>query len=206
MILDLGLIDYEDCYRKQKELVRRRKLGEIEDSLIIAEHNAVFTIGRSGKADNLLVSPEFLEKLGVKVLKVDRGGDITFHGPGQLVFYPIIDLKAGIKDLHLYLRNLEEAVIRFLDGYGVNGIRVAGRTGVWSSGAKIASIGIAASDWITYHGAAININTDLNFFSMINPCGMKDVKMTSMSEISGGFIDMREAGRRMSDEFYACVA
>ena len=201
MILDLGLIDYEDCYRKQKELVRRRKLGEIEDSLIIAEHNAVFTIGRSARADNLLVSPEFLEKLGVKVLKVDRGGDITFHGPGQLVFYPIIDLKAGIKDLHLYLRNLEEAVIRFLDGYGVSGIRVAGRTGVWSCGAKIASIGIAASDWVTYHGAAININTDLNFFSMINPCGIKDVKTSSLSVILNKTVNMAEAKEKLLFNF-----
>ena len=201
MILDLGLIDYEDCYRKQKEFVRRRKLGKIEDSVIIAEHNAVFTIGRLGSADNLLVSPEFLERRGVKVLKVDRGGDITFHGPGQLVLYPIIDLKSGIKDLHRYLRNLEEVLIRYLDGYGVRGIRVAGKTGVWSKDEKIASIGIAASDWVTYHGAAININTDLNFFSMINPCGIKDIKMSSLAVILNKPVNIAEAKERLLFNF-----
>jgi len=197
MILDLGLTDYEDCYRIQKEFVRLRKLGEVDDSVIITEHNPVFTIGRSGSSDNLLVPESGLSELGVKVLNIDRGGDVTFHGPGQLVAYPIVDLKAAGKDLHGYLRDLEEAAIRFLNDYSVCGERIEKKTGVWVSGGKIASVGVGASNWVTFHGLSVNINCDLSFFSMINPCGMKDVEMTSLARIKGQEIEMREARDRL---------
>lgn len=201
MIFDLGLIDYEEAYKIQKQLVRRRKLGEIGNSVIIAEHPPVFTIGKSGKRENLLVSGEILEKEGIKVLSVDRGGDITFHGPGQLVIYPIMDLRDRGKDLHKYLRDMEGLAINFLHDYSVSGRRVIDRTGAWTDKGKIAFIGIAASDWITYHGLSININCGLKFFSMIRPCGLKDVEVTSLNVILNRDINMPEAKGRLLQHF-----
>ncbi len=192
MLIDLGLIDYEECYAIQKDIVRRRRSGEIGDTLILAEHNEVFTIGRAGCIDNLLIPDDMLLSNSLKVLRVDRGGDITFHGPGQLVAYPVIDLKNAGRDLHSYLRGLEEAAIRLLNDYGINAERVPGKTGVWVSGKKIASVGVGASNWVTFHGLSVNINCDLNFFSMINPCGMKDVEMTSLERLKGQKIRMGE--------------
>ena len=193
MILDLGLIGYEDGYRTQREMVARRKLGEIDDSLILAEHEPVFTIGRTGSKENLLADEAVLAAQGIKVLTVDRGGDITFHGPGQLVAYPVIDLRASCGDLHRYLRYLEEAAIGFLRGYSVPAGRMRGKTGVWTAGRKIASIGIGASNWVTYHGLSINVNVDLAFFSMIHPCGLKGVEMDSLHRLLSRRIDMAEA-------------
>ena len=201
MIEDLGIVDYDKAYAIQKELVARRKVGEISDSIILAEHKPVFTIGRSGHRDNLLVDEIYLRKLGATIVDVDRGGDITFHGPGQLVAYPIIDLKTRGKDLHRYMRNLEEVCINFLADYKVKGERAAGKTGVWVGGEKIASIGIAASDWVTYHGAAINIGCDLNFFSMIHPCGMRGIRVTSLKKILDRDIIMAEAKDRFVEHF-----
>ena len=201
MLIDLGLIDYEDCYKIQKDLVRKRRSGEIEDTLILVEHNEVFTIGRTGGMENLLVPDETLFASGIKVLRVDRGGDITYHGPGQLIAYPIIDLKDAAKDLHAYLRGLEEAAIRFLDDYLVRGERIAGKTGVWVAGRKIASVGVGSSNWVTFHGLSININCDLKLFSMINPCGMHDVEMTSLERIKGQKISMSEAKKYIVSRF-----
>jgi lipoyl(octanoyl) transferase len=201
MILDLGLIDYEEAYRVQKELVARRRLGEIDDTIILAEHRPVFTIGRSGSRANLLADEKLLDQRGIKVLSVDRGGDITFHGPGQIVAYPVIDLKPKFRDLHRYMRCLEEAVIVFMGSYSVAAVRAPGKTGVWALGRKVASIGIGASDWVTYHGVSININVDLTFFSMIHPCGMKDVEMDSLGRILGKSVDMDEARRRFLSSF-----
>ena len=200
MIIDLGLTDYETTYRSQMELVSKRKLGEVDDSVIITEHRPVFTLGRAGRKDDLLVSNKVLSERGIKVLNVDRGGDITFHGPGQLVLYPIIDLKARGRDLHHYLRDLESVIISFLNTYGVIAERVKGKTGVWVGTKKIASIGIGTSNWVTYHGASVNINVELGYFAMIHPCGMKDVTMTSLSSITGSVITMREA----TDNLLAC--
>jgi lipoate-protein ligase B len=190
MIIDLGIIDYEESYRTQKEFVRLRKLGEIEDSFILAEHYPVFTIGRTGSIDNLLENESALSGKGIKVLRVDRGGDITFHGPGQLVIYPVIDLKKRGSDLHRYLRDLEQFIIGLLKEFAISGEKAAGKTGVWVGGKKIASIGIAASNWITFHGLCLNVSPDLGFFSMINPCGMKGVEMTSISRVLGRTVTM----------------
>jgi lipoate-protein ligase B len=201
MILDLGLVDYQKAYRTQKEFVSRRKVGEIEDSIIIAEHNPVFTIGRSGERDNLLVDESYLNDIGAEVVDVDRGGDITFHGPGQLVMYPILDLKDRDKDLHKYLRKLEDVCIAFLTNYSIKGERSEGRTGVWVDGKKIASIGIAASDWVTYHGLAINIDPDLKFFSMIHPCGMPGIEVTSLKKILNRDIMMADAKEKLVARF-----
>lgn len=197
-MIDLGVTDYEDAYRTQKELVAKRKLGEVDDTLILAEHNAVFTIGRSGSKENLLENEEGLEGCGIRILYVDRGGDITFHGRGQLIAYPIIDLRRRKKDLHQYLRDLEEVAMRFLGEYKIRGERINGKTGVWVNGKKAASIGIAASNWVTYHGMSINLNTELNFFSMINPCGMKGVEVTSVAAVLNKPVDMEEAKKKLS--------
>jgi lipoate-protein ligase B len=196
MISDLGLIDYEDALRIQKEWVARRRLQEIEDSCLIAEHPAVFTIGRAGSLDHVLTPEDILRNAGIRVIPVDRGGDVTFHGPGQLVIYPIIDLSRKVMDLHRHLRDLEEVAIRLLGEYSVAGSRIAGKTGVWVDGAKISSAGIAARNWITYHGLSINVNVDLSFFSMIYPCGMKDVKVTSLKAILKREVSMSEAKAR----------
>ncbi len=206
MILDLGVIDYEEAYRIQKDMVNRRKLGEIEDSIIVAEHPSVFTIGRTGNKANLLADEDSLKRNNIKVLRVDRGGDITFHGPGQVVLYPILDLKTRGRDIHLYLRDLEEAVIIALENYSVVAKRISGRTGIWVGGEKIASIGIAASNWITYHGLSLNVNVDLAFFSMIYPCGLRDIKATSLARILGRELAMAEVKEDFGKRVYASVA
>ncbi len=199
MILDLGTIDYEEAYRVQLEMVALRRLKEIDDSLILAEHNAVITIGRGGlkgKNTNLLVQEDILGEYGIKVLDVDRGGDITVHAPGQLVVYPIVDLKDTVRDLHLYLRNLEASLMDCLSVFDIKATTLPNRTGVWiSPHKKIASIGIAAVDWITYHGLSLNVNVELDYFSMIRLCGFKDVSATSMKDLLRRELRMHEVKR-----------
>jgi lipoate-protein ligase B len=198
-VIDMGVIGYEKCYALQRELVARRRLGLAGDSLIIAEHRPVFTIGRSGSIENLLADRSELRQRGIEVLCTDRGGDITFHGPGQIVAYPIIDLSRRKRDLHLYMRDLERSAIDFLKGYSLDAERRPGKTGVWACGAKVAFIGIGASGWITYHGMSVNINTDLEYFSMIRPCGMDGLRVLSLKDILGRPLDMDEVKRRLSD-------
>jgi lipoyl(octanoyl) transferase len=154
-----------------------------QDVLLLVEHPPVVTLGRSAKEQHLLASPELLNNRGVEVFEVERGGDVTFHGPGQLVGYPIIDLKRHKQDLHWYLRQVEESLIRALAFLGVEAERNPPYTGVWTSGAtrKIASIGVHARDWVTWHGFALNVTTDLSFFDLIVPCGIQAVTMTSIS-------------------------
>jgi len=193
MIMDTGLTAYEDAVGLQKEFVRKRRLGEIRDSLLIAEHKNVFTIGRSSVRNNLLIGEDALNRSGISVVRSDRGGDITFHGPGQIIIYPIIDLKKRAMDLHRYLRDLEDVAIGFLNSFFIPSGRWEGRTGVWTSGKKIAFIGIAASNWITYHGLSINVNCDLGSFSMMNPCGMTDIEVTSMKQVLGNDISIERA-------------
>lgn len=201
MVIDLGLTDYEDALKLQHELVAKRSRNMIKDSMLLVEHPSVFTIGRSGSRANLLADEIAITKGGMKVLDVDRGGDITFHSPGQLVAYPVIDLKEKVRDLHKYLRSLEEVVIRFLDRYDVEGFRREDATGVWASSGKISSIGIAAKDWVTYHGLSININNDLSPFLMMNPCGMKGLKVSSLKQITARDINMYEAKKIFLNEF-----
>jgi len=201
MILDLGIIDYSVALKLQHELVDKRRLEVIPDSVMVVEHPSVFTIGRSGSRKNLLIEEEVLAARQIKVIDVDRGGDITFHSPGQLIIYPIVDLKKRTRDLHKYLSDLEDVAINFLQRYGVEGRRDTDRTGVWVSDRKIASIGVAARDWVTYHGLSINVNNDTSFFSMINPCGIKGLKVTSLSELLNKKITMNSAKRTLLDEF-----
>src|SRR5215204_7434173 len=182
LVVDLGLLPYGNALELQREVARRRITGEIdEDVLLLVEHPPVVTLGRTAKGANLIASPELLASRGVELFEVERGGDITFHGPGQLVGYPIIDLKRHRQDLHWYLRQVEEALIRALAPLGIQGERSTGYTGVWTQGRKVASIGVHARDWVTWHGFALNVTTDLGYFDLIVPCGIAAVEMTSVA-------------------------
>jgi lipoyl(octanoyl) transferase len=180
----LGVMPYATALDLQREVARLRIAGTIaEDVLLLVEHPPVVTLGRSAKEQHLLASPELLEARGVERFEVERGGDVTFHGPGQLVGYPIIDLKRHRRDLHWYLRQVEEALIVALAGFGIGVERSAGQTGVWTQGGgrKIASIGVHARDWVTWHGFALNVTTDLSYFDLMIPCGIQSVTMTSIA-------------------------
>ena len=202
-VVDLGLLAYGSALELQREVARRRITGDIdEDVLLLVEHPAVVTLGRTAKGANLIASPELLASRGVELFEVERGGDITFHGPGQLVGYPIIDLKRHRRDLHWYLRQVEGALIDAIAELGLAGHRVERYTGVWvgfersgnahAGPRKIASIGVHARDWVTWHGFALNVNTDLRYFDLIVPCGISDVTMTSVArELDGEPVDMR---------------
>ncbi len=178
----LGVMSYATALEIQREVARARIAGTIaEDVLLLVEHPPVVTLGRSAKEQHLLASPELLAARGVERFEVERGGDVTFHGPGQLVGYPIIDLKRHRQDLHWYLRQVEEALIVALADFGISGERSVGQTGVWTQGRKIASIGVHARDWVTWHGFALNVTTDLSYFDLMVPCGIQSVTMTSIS-------------------------
>jgi lipoyl(octanoyl) transferase len=178
----LGVMPYATALDLQREMARARIDGTIaEDVLLLVEHPPVVTMGRSAKEKHLLASPELLQAQGVERFDVERGGDVTFHGPGQLVGYPIIDLKRHKRDLHWYLRQVEEALIVALADFGIPGERSAGQTGVWTQGRKIASIGVHARGWVTWHGFALNVTTDLRYFDLMVPCGIQSVTMTSVS-------------------------
>lgn len=180
-VVNLGTVPYEDALELQRALARDRISGAIpEDMLLLLEHPPVVTLGRATKQRNLISSEEFLASKGVELFEVERGGDVTFHGPGQLVGYPIIDLKRHRLDLHWYLRQVEQALIDTLAAYSIPAERNVGFTGVWTRGRKIASIGVHARDWVTWHGFALNVTTDLSYFDLIIPCGIDGVTMTSI--------------------------
>jgi lipoyl(octanoyl) transferase len=183
----LGTVSYTEGLALQRDLARRRIAGEIdEDVLLLLEHPPVVTLGRTAKEAHIVSSPERLRARGVEVHEVERGGDVTFHGPGQLVGYPIFDLKRHRQDLHWYLRQVEEALIVALRDAGIDAERHSGYTGVWTEGRKIASIGVHARDWVTWHGFALNVTTDLSYFDLIVPCGIPQVRMTSVARELGG--------------------
>jgi lipoate-protein ligase B len=182
LIADLGTRPYAEVLELQRAVARARISGAIgEDVLLLVEHPPVVTLGRATKDGNLLASPALLAARGVELFEVDRGGDVTFHGPGQLVGYPIIDLKRHRQDLHWYLRHVEEALIHALVPLGIRGERSVGYTGVWTAGRKLASIGVHARDWVTWHGFALNVSTDLSYFDLMVPCGIAEVAMTSVA-------------------------
>jgi lipoyl(octanoyl) transferase len=185
-IVDLGRMPYADALELQRSAARSRIEATIpEDLLLLVEHPPVVTLGRTAKAGHVVAAPEYLRDHGVELFEVERGGDVTFHGPGQLVGYPIIDLKRHRTDLHWYLRSVEEGLIRGLDELGIRADRHPGFTGVWTNGRKIASIGVHARDWVTWHGFALNVNTDLSYFDLIVPCGIQGVVMTSVVQELG---------------------
>lgn len=169
---DLGLVRYSEAFDLQRTLVDRRKRGEIGDRLLFVEHPHVVTMGRNGHQENVLASPEMLERAGIDFHHCDRGGDVTYHGPGQIVGYPIFDLRQWKRDVVAYVRGIEQVLIDTLEEFGIRATRVAGATGVWTPEGKIAAIGVHISRWVTSHGFALNVDTDLNYFRYIVPCGL----------------------------------
>ena len=180
----LGTLPYQEGLTLQEELVRRRRKDDIPDQLLVLEHPHVITFGSSSDEDHLLLSPTEREEMGVELFQVGRGGDVTYHGPGQVVGYPILDLKPDRKDLHRYLRDLEEVLILTLQDFGISAGREEGLTGVWVPEGKLAAIGVrVSSGWITSHGFALNVNPDLSYFSSIVPCGISHRPVTSMATL-----------------------
>ncbi|MCI0597038.1 MAG: lipoyl(octanoyl) transferase LipB [candidate division Zixibacteria bacterium] len=173
-VIDWGCLAYGTALARQEEAVRLRLQGKITDTLFLVEHPPVITFGRGGKSEHLLASKEELDRRGVELFHITRGGDVTFHGPGQLVAYLVADLTGRGRDLHRFLRELEESVIDFLADYHIKGERMAGKTGVWVGGRKICAMGVAVRNWITFHGLALNVSAPLDYFSLIVPCGLAD--------------------------------
>jgi len=189
----LGRIPYEEAQDLQTELVRRRRNGEIPDQLLLVEHPHVITVGTSSQGNHILLSDEERKNRGIQLFEVGRGGDVTYHGPGQLVGYPILSLDPDRKDLHRYLRDLEEVLLQTLGYFGVSASRAEGFTGVWAPEGKVAAIGVrVSSGWITSHGFALNVDPDLSFFSTIVPCGIHDRPVASMAGILQRPIDVEE--------------
>jgi len=199
--LDLGLLEYEESLRIQSEIVGRRKINATPDYLLFVEYPHIITLGRGGNRKHLLAGPDELENLGVRFYLTGRGGDITYHGPGQLVVYPIINLKTWYKDITLYLRTLELCIIKTLSDFGIESGRLPGVTGVWVDGRKIAAIGVRTSQWVTSHGLALNVNTDLHYFDLIVPCGLSSKAVTTMAELLGEPPDLVEVRSCFSAHF-----
>jgi len=181
-VRDLGRLGYDQALLIQKELVEKRKQGLIPDQLLLVEHPHVITLGRNGHLENLLANEEVLRRAGIAFHRSDRGGDITYHGPGQIVGYPIFDLREWKRDVVAYVRALEQVIMDALAGFEIEGTRVAGCTGVWVNGKKVAAIGVHISRWVTSHGFALNHTTDLSYFQYIVPCGITK-PVTSMREL-----------------------
>ena len=192
-ILNLDDVPYEEAFALQKRLVTMRSQGTIYDTLILLEHPPVFTVTRKATLKNILASPDELLDKGISLCQTNRGGDITYHGPGQIVGYPIMNLKDHGKDLHKYIRNIEEIIISLLMDYGIAAHRDKANPGVWIGDEKIAAIGIAVkSSWTTMHGFALNVNPDLKHYSLIVPCGLTNKGITSLSKLLGTTVSMEE--------------
>ena len=204
LIVDLGLVEYGAAWELQRRVVAARKAGAVPDVLLLCQHPHVITLGRNGKLGNLRASDRVLRQMGVSFFETDRGGDITYHGPGQLVGYPIVNLGDIRRDVAWYMRGLEEAMIRATAEFGVPSRRVAGRTGVWvdvptgqDGEEKLAAIGVHLSRWVTSHGFAYNVSTDLRYFDLIVPCGIADKRATSLEKLLGNRVNMEEVSPKI---------
>ncbi len=202
-VRQLGLMPYGDALALQRALVEDRRAGRIGDTLLLVEHPHVLTLGVRGDGGrgHILATADVLAAQGIEVHETGRGGDITYHGPGQLVGYPIIDLKPDRCDVHRYVRDLEEVLIRAVADFGIEAGRVAGLTGVWVGRQKLAAIGVRIARWITSHGFALNVTTDLDYFKLIVPCGIEDRGVTSLTELAGRPIDREEVAGRIVEHF-----
>jgi len=201
----LGTIDYQAALDLQAQLVERRKQGLIPDQLLLLEHPPVITLGVRTRSDrsHVLESEAALAAKGVGLFETGRGGDVTYHGPGQLVGYPIVDLKPDRCDVHRYVRDLEEVLIRAVDAFGVRAGRIEGLTGIWVGDQKLAAIGVRISRWVTSHGFALNVNTDLSHFGLIVPCGITDKGVTSLERLLGHALPMDEVAETVARQFAA---
>ena len=201
-ILNLETVPYEEAFELQKRLVKMRAQDIINDTLILLEHPPVLTVTRKATLKNILVSPEELEEKGIALCHTNRGGDITYHGPGQLVGYPIMNLKAHGKDLHGYVRNIEEIIIKLLKDYTITAHRDKNNPGVWVGEEKIAAVGIAVkSSWTTMHGFSFNINPDLSHYSLIVPCGISDKGVTSLARLLGKTISRKDVCEKLIQHY-----
>lgn len=212
-LYDLGLIAYKPAWEIQKsiqaQIIKEKRAGQTgsllqsrsNDTILFVEHPHVYTLGKSGKEEHLLRSMLELQQLNAEFVKTDRGGDITYHGPGQIVGYPILDLDRYFTDVAKYLRCLEEVMIRVCMDYGFEAQRIDGMTGVWIGDAKICAMGIRCSRWVTMHGFALNVNTDLRYFNNIIPCGISNKKVTSLKQLLGGEVNPAEVKERIIHHF-----
>jgi lipoyl(octanoyl) transferase len=205
LIVDLGLIPWTEACALQQWIVAARKAGEIDDVFLLCEHPHVITLGRSANRANLLASEHVLRQKGVELHATNRGGDITYHGPGQIVGYPILNLNHIKRDVGWYVRTLEEVMIRASADFGVSAFRVPGKTGIWvkagDSEEKLAAIGVHISRWVTSHGFAFNVSTDLRYFDLIIPCGIADRKATSLEKLLGCNVSLEEVKPRLTHHF-----
>ena len=197
----LGRVSYGDGLALQERLVAERKLGAATDTLLLLEHPPVVTLGRNAREGNLLLSENVLRDRGVELFEAGRGGDVTYHGPGQVVGYPIIELPEGRRDVHRYVRDLEEVMIRVSAEYGFVARRILGKSGTFVGENKIGAIGVRISRWVTSHGFAFNANTDLAGFEVIVPCGLRDQGVTSLSKLIGHDVDQAEVEDRLVEAF-----
>lgn len=219
LVIDLGLVEYGAAWELQRRVAAARKAGAIPDVLLLCEHPHVITLGRSGNISNLRVPEIILQKMGVSFFETNRGGDITYHGPGQLVGYPILNLSEIRRDVSWYVRSLEEAMIRATAEFGIASKRVSGRTGVWTDASaglaaddgkevkevkeaedeeKLGAIGVHLSRWVTSHGFAYNVSTDLRYFDLIVPCGIAGKRATSLEKVLGRRVEMKEVAPRIA--------
>ncbi len=196
-----GLVEYAAALELQRERVAQRKAGAIPDTLLLLEHPHVYTLGRNARQENMLASSEFLASRGAQVFHTDRGGDVTYHGPGQLVGYPILDLTRHRRDISWYMRSLEEVFIRTAQDYGIEAGRSAGAAGVWVGNDKLAAMGVHLSRWVTSHGFALNVNTDLRYFEWIVPCGLPGKGVTSLAKLLGRTVPMQEVTEHVVEHF-----
>jgi len=200
-VFDLGLVEFKKAWDFQKKIFLSVKRGEFPLALILCEHYPVITLGRKASRKNILIDDARLFQKGIAIYEIERGGDVTYHGPGQITVYPVFDLHYLKKDINLFLRNLEQVVIDFLWDFGIKGARVAGLTGVWVDGKKIAAIGISIKNWITFHGLSLNLKEDdLVNFKFIKPCGM-DIEMTSLELLLGRSIEVNGIKQALIHKF-----
>jgi lipoate-protein ligase B len=203
-VVDLGRLPYGEALTLQRGLARRVAAGDAPDTLLLCEHPPVVTLGRAGRPEHLLFSRDELARRGVEVVDIERGGDVTYHGPGQLVGYPVLDLRRHGQDLHRYLRALEEVLIRSAAAFGVEAGRLPGKTGVWVADRKLASIGIHVSRWVAWHGFALNVTEEcLPGFDLIVPCGLAGVRMTALGREAGRPVRLEEVVTTVVEPFYA---
>jgi len=202
-VRQLGRVTYAEGLEMQAQLVARRQAGEVPDTLLLLEHEPVFTLGRNARRENVLLSEEALRERGFAVFDTGRGGDVTYHGPGQVVGYPILDLSPDRRDVHRYVRDLEEVMIRTCADYGIPAGRVAGLTGTWVGQEKIGAIGVRIARWVTSHGFAFNVSTDLSPFGLIVPCGIQGRGVTSLGRLLGRPVPLGEVMDRLTGHLAA---